>query len=249
MGIAFIIFLLLKISFSKKLLEVLNEEKDIKEIFIEEEEEIEYEVKSGESYIFIITNENNFYSFASLIDNIFYKKNEQNNAYELKPNETFFEKGEKICVNISKDLPDTKIKISPAPIYTELNIFETINENQYFFIKSENKSIAYFDSFDKNSKVFISESRQKAIVEEDKRINSKFYEIEQNKIYLVKNLIFDISVFKKYFYPIKLHESEIFINEDNKNFLYLVQNQSYILNFESNTVNKMIKLSTKILIP
>ena len=244
MKIAFIIFLLLKISFSKKLLEVLNEEKDIKEIFIEEEEEIEYEVKSGESYIFIITNENNFYSFASLIDNIFYKKNEQNNAYELKPNETFFEKGEKICVNISKDLPDTKIKISPAPIYTELNIFETINENQYFFIKSENKSIAYFDSFDKNSKVFISESRQKAIVEEDKRINSKFYEIEQNKIYLVKNIIFDISVFKKYFYPIKLHESEIFINEDNKNFLYLVQNQSYILNFESNTVNKMIKLST-----
>ena len=36
----------------------------------------------------------------------------------------------------------------------------------------------------------------------------------------------------------------IFLNEDNKNFLYLVQNQSYILNFESNTVNKMIKLST-----
>ena len=60
-----------------------------------------------------------------------------------------------------KNLSETKIKISPYYIHKEFNSFETLNENQYFFIKSENKSIAYFDSFDRNSKVFISKSRQK----------------------------------------------------------------------------------------
>ena len=150
-------------------------------------------------------------------------------------------------VNHLKDLHDTAIKISPLPLYNELNSFETINDNQYFFIKSENDSIVYFDSFDKNSKVYISESRQKKIFENDIRINGKFHKIEPGVIYFIKNQIFGTSVFKKYFYPLDLDEVEIDINGDEKNFFYLVQNKNYIFNFKKSDMNKMIKLSSKTL--
>jgi len=64
---------------------------------------------------------------------------------------------------------------------------------------------------------------------------------------LIKNSIFDISVFKKYFYPLNFYEEEININDNNKNFFYLIQNKTYIFNFNSNSSNKMIKLSSKTL--
>ena len=242
-----IIPLVIQICYSNNLFELKKENEEIiEEITVNETTELIYEILSNTSYIFIIDNENYFYSFSSLYENIFYIKNEDNNTFEVRPNETFFEKGEKIYINNLKNLNETTIiKISPTPIYNELNSFETLKENQYFFIKSEKRSIAYFDSFDMNSKVYISESRQKKVLEDDKRINSKFYEIEPNKIYLIKNEIFDISVFKKYFYPTNLNETEIDINNNDKNFFYLFNNQSYIFNLESNKINKMIKLSSK----
>ena len=241
----FTVILIFKISVSKKLFDLKNEGEKLIEINIEINIEIEkeYDIKPNESYTFIINNDKYLYSFSSLLDNIFLIKN-QDDTFEVMPNETFFEKGEKIYVNTSLK-ETTKIKISPSPIYNKLNSFETINENQYFFIKSEKKSIAYFDSFDRNSKVYISESRQKKIVDDDNRINSKFVEIEENKMYLIKNIIFDISVFKKYFYPYNLDEEEININDNNNNFFYLIQNKTYTFNFDSNSINKMIKLSSK----
>lgn len=148
---------------SKKLLISQNEEEKLIDINIEIEREREYDINPNTSYTFIINNDKYLYSFSSLLDNIFFVKNQENNTFEARPNETFFEKGEKIYVNTSSK-EAIKIKISPALIYHELNSFETINENQYFFIKSEKNSIAYFDSFDRNSKVYISESRQKKIL-------------------------------------------------------------------------------------
>lgn len=56
--------------------------------------------------------------------------------------------------------------------------------------------------------------------------------------------LFDISVLRKYFYPINLN-SEINIKNDEQNFLYLQQSKSYSIIFEGNTMIKMIKLSDK----
>ena len=56
--------------------------------------------------------------------------------------------------------------------------------------------------------------------------------------------MFDISVLRKYFYPINLN-SEINIKNDEQNFLYLQQSKSYSIIFEGNTMIKMIKLSDK----
>ena len=56
--------------------------------------------------------------------------------------------------------------------------------------------------------------------------------------------LFDISVLRKYFYPINLN-SEINIKNDEQNFLYLQQSKSYTIIFEGNTMIKMIKLSDK----
>ena len=240
----FIIISLLQIIFPKEEKGLISQSEDFEEIDIDLEIEQEYLIKSNTSYIFKITNENYVYSFTALFDNIFYIKTE-NDIYEVRPNETFFENGEKIYVNHLKNLNDTKIIVSPFYIYNELNSFETINENQYFFIKAENKSIAYFDSFDQNSKVYISESRQKQVFEDDMRINGKFKEIEPNSTYLIKNEIFNISVFKKYFHPIYSNDSQIDIIGDDKNFFYLSKNGTYIFNIKQNSINKMIKLSTK----
>lgn len=176
--ISFIIFIILKISFGKNEFNLLSEPEDFEEINIEQEIEQEYVIKGNTSYIFTIVNEDYLYSFTALVENIFYIK-KQDETFEVKPNETFFEKRDKIYVNPLKNLNDTKIKISPYHIYYELNSFETINKNQYFFIKTENKSIAYFDSFDKNSKIYLSESRQKPVLKEDIRINGNLEKLNQ----------------------------------------------------------------------
>ena len=245
-SIIFIVSFILPIHFSKKEFDILKEDESSEEIIVNGDNELEHKINEGKSYVFTIENENHFYCFTALIDNIFFIKKE-NDIYEKVPNGTFFGTGEQVYVNHLKNLNDSKIKISPVNIYTELNSFETINENQYFFIKSENKAIAYFDSFDKNSKIYISESRQKAVLENDKRIDGKFQEIEPNSIYLIKNRIFYISVFKKYFYPLIENETVLDIEADDKNFFYLGQNAEYTLNFKENSMNKMIKLSTKTL--
>ena len=208
---------ILNVGYSKEIfnLEKGDENEKPEEIAITGSTEIDFTVKENISYVFSIEDDEYLYSFTSTEDNIFYIKTE-NESYELIPNETFFAMGERVYVNHLKDLHDTALKISPLPLYNELNSFETINDNQYFFIKSENDSIVYFDSFDKNSKVYISESRQKKIFENDIRINGKFHKIEPGVIYFIKNQIFGTSVFKKYFYPLDLDEVEIDINGDEK---------------------------------
>ena len=222
---------------------VLNEEK--KEI-IDGSEEITYQMQIDNSYIFEIKNENYLYSFTSDKDEIFYTKNGEE-EYVLRKNASFYGNGEKVYVNQSLAISENiKIKISPVPIYTKLNSFQTLNENQDFFIKSEEKSIAYFGSFDRNSKTYISEiSEEKTLNQNYIRINDKFHTIEAGKLYHIKNEIYNISVFNKYVYPLDLTQTQLEIN-DEINFLYLEKNaESYTLDFAQNTVKKILKLSKK----
>ena len=93
----FIIISLLQIIFPKEEKGLISQSEDFEEIDIDLEIEQEYLIKSNTSYIFKITNENYVYSFTALFDNIFYIKTE-NDIYEVRPNETFFENGEKIYV-------------------------------------------------------------------------------------------------------------------------------------------------------
>ena len=197
-------------------------------------------------YIIKIEKENYLYKFTSDINNIFYIKKE-NEEYELKSNSSFFENGDTIYINPFLDISEnTIIKIYPFPIYNQLNSFQTIKENQNFFIKSELESIAYFGSFDKNSKTYICELSDNLLNDNNiTRINDRFNLIEANKIYYIQNEIYDISVFNKYFYPL-IYPKEISIIDDNINFLYLLKsNDSYTLDFTENKLKKIIKLSTK----
>ena len=131
--------------------------------------------------------------------------------------------------------------------YDKLNNFEIISENQSFIIETKVKSIAYFDSFDKNSIIYISTDKNKYINKTDEKITGQFYIIEPNVVYYIRNyLYFYTSTFKKYLYPLIISE-EIKISKENINFLYLEKDKTYALNFENNTIKKMIKLSRKTL--
>ena len=216
-------------------------------ISIDGSKDIEYNLKKDNIYIFEIKDENYLYSFISNTNEIFYTKNEKE-EFESRANSTFFENGEKVYANPFSNISNNiDIKIHPVPLYKNLNSFQTINENQNFFIKSEEKSIAYFGSFDRNSKTYISEISEKKVLNGDYiRINDNFHIIEQDKLYHIKNDIYNISVFNKYFYPLNLINKTIKIIDDEINFLYLEKNDdSYTLDFSQNKINKILKLSTK----
>ena len=200
-----------------------------------------YEIEPNYIYKFVIEDQNYLYHFQEDIKDILqiYSKD---NSLETSRKNLYFEKGEIIYANYLLNLKETiKIKINSIPIYDKLNSFETINEGQYFSIKSEEDSIAYFDSIDKNSKIFISETEESSKFES---IIGDFFTCPKNQIYFIKVELFDTSVLKKYFHPLNIN-GEINIKNDESNFLYLQQSKSYILNFEGNTMNKMIKLSDK----
>lgn len=92
-----------------------------------------------------------------------------------------------------------KAKDESLKVYREFNGFETIQNDQNFIIETEYKSIAYFDSFDKGSVVYISKDYENFKAKKDERITGKFYEIEPNtKYYVRNNLYYSPSVFKKY---------------------------------------------------
>lgn len=198
---------------------------ETKEINITQETEVDFLIEVGQIYKFILLNENYSYSFSSEKENIFsIVKDEENNNVTV-PNETFFRFQEVVYANLENTLSEsTKIKISPIPIYKEFNSIETINENKYFFIESEEKSMLYLDTFDRNSSIYISKTFKKDIFENDTKITGQFYEIEPNETYLIKNRLYSdvsISSIKKYFNP--LNQENIIIKNDEINFLYLLK--------------------------
>ena len=69
------IILIINIIKSKKLLISQNEEEKLIDINIEIERE--YDINPNTSYTFIINNDKYLYSFSSLLDNIFFVKNQE----------------------------------------------------------------------------------------------------------------------------------------------------------------------------
>jgi len=220
-------------------------------ISFEDKNEMEYILDPKKLYIFSIENENYRYSISTdLKDNniLFFYNN--NNNLESVSNVNYFEFGEKIYFINNYNLTESiNIKVYAIPQYSILNGFETINENQYFFIKVKENSIAYFDCFDRNSKIYISNNTEKRITIDDEKINGKFILIKPNITYFIKNELYEncVSVFKKYLYPLNLTNEKIYIINDTINYLYLKANSSYILNFENNNMILMMSLSSKTL--
>ena len=134
--------------------------------------------------------------------------------------------------------------------YSKLNGFQTINKNQAFIIETTEESIAYFDSYDKVSTVYISTDYEKYNSKKDERITGKFYKIKPNTKYYVRNNLYFSdypSVFKKYLNPLDLSKEEINIDDNSYSYLYLLKDKEFILNFEKCSIKKMITLSRKTL--
>lgn len=134
--------------------------------------------------------------------------------------------------------------------YSELNCMETIDASKKFIIETSEASIAYFDSYDKNSVIYISNNLDSFNNEKDERINGKFYRIEPNTKYYIRNSLYfkdQPSVFKKYVFPLNLEGKALDISGNKINFLYLEKDKTYTLDFQNNSIQKIIKLSRKTL--
>ena len=155
-----------------------------------------------------------------------------------------------VHLNTRNNSPDKSYEES-LEIFDRLNNFETVVQNQDFIIRTTKKSKAYFDSFDHNAVFWISTNHEDYVSHKDEKITGKFYTIEPNTDYYIRNFIFydNPIVIKKYLYPLNINEEEIKINEDNEeiNFLYLEKDKKYTLDFQGNKIKKMIKLSHKTL--
>ena len=112
-------------------------------------------------------------------------------------------------INYLKDFEDS------LTVYNKLNHFETIFYMQDFIINTPSKSIAYFDTLDKNTIIYISKNYDDYASSRDERITGKFVEIEPNVNYYIRTFVYTYnSVLKKYVYPLELDKSEIKINDD-----------------------------------
>jgi hypothetical protein len=113
-------------------------------ISFEDKNVMEYNIDLANSYTFSIKNENFRYSFSTNLKDkniLFFKNNNNNN--EPVSSKIYFGFGEKIYIINNHNLKGSiNIKIFAIPQYSKLNSFETINENQYFFIKTQEDSIA-----------------------------------------------------------------------------------------------------------
>ena len=69
--------------------------------------------------------------------------------------------------------------------FDKFSTIEMIDKSQSFIINTTESSIAFFDSLDKNSIVYISKDKEKFLTQKDDRITGKFYQIEPNEIYYV----------------------------------------------------------------
>ena len=128
-----------------------------------------------------------------------------------------------------------------SEIECEMNNFQTLTEDISFKLQCPKDSIAYFGSFDKNAKVYIAEGESTNY----KRVNDKFINIEQNKLYQIKTSNVYTTVLQKYVQPKDLSNNEINIKNDEQSFLYLLKDKTYEINFGQNTLDKIIKLSDK----
>ena len=71
-------------------------------------------------------------------------------------------------------------------VFDKLNTIEMIDNHQSFIINTTEPSIAFFDSLDRNSVVYISKDIDKYLTQNDERITGKFVDIEPYVIYYVR---------------------------------------------------------------
>ena len=64
--------------------------------------------------------------------------------------------------------------VIPSESYEKLKTFKSIIKNESFIIKTKVKSIAYLDSFDKKSIIYISKNQEDFLAEKDEKITGKF---------------------------------------------------------------------------
>ena len=132
-------------------------------------------------------------------------------------------------------------------IRSKFNDFITISENQKFIIKTNELSIAYFDSIDQNSIIYLRNEYEKEYVE---RIEGEFLTIYEKEYYYIKNVLYSSetpSIFQRYLFPLDLSQKEIYIENNEISHLYLVKNKNFNLNFQRNSITKIITLSRKTL--
>ena len=109
-------------------------------------------------------------------------------------------------------------------VYNRLNNIETVNQSKSFMINSTQKSIAYFDSFDNKGDFWITKNYEDYKSNKVERITGKFYIIEPNTTYYIRNFIWNYpAVLSKYLLPLFNEKEEIKINDDVEeiNFIYL----------------------------
>ena len=131
----------------------------------------------------------------------------------------------------------SEINLGESPIFSELSDFKTLNGPDKFFLWTKIKSMAYFDSFDKNSIIYISKNDDSL----GEKITGKFYVIEPNSLYIITIKLYnnsEPSVLKRYVQPIEITQKKI---EGKINFLYL-QKKNIVYNLELNDLSKKIVL-------
>ena len=208
-----------------------------------------YDIITDNIYLFQIVNENYFYYFRIQDgDNIlFYVYDEKTNIKNITNQNRYFISGDKIYVKFTSENKDkTTILINYLNNYDKINSFETIKNGENFIIKTSVDSLAYFDSVENNSIIYISKDYKDFKFGNEEKITGKFYNIKANEVYFVRNYLhFYPSVSKKYLYQLDLEEKQIDIVDGEINYLYLEKNKNYILNFSNSKFNKMITLSRK----
>ena len=78
-------------------------------------------------------------------------------------------------------------------VYNRLNNIETVNQSKSFMINSTQKSIAYFDSFDNKGDFWITKNYEDYKSNKVERITGKFYIIEPNTTYYIRNFFMELS--------------------------------------------------------
>ena len=122
----------------------------------------------------------------------------------------------------------------------KLNDFQTISDNQHLKIKVEKESILYLDSIDGQCLAYYNTNQ---------RADGIFWIISANKVFELSTSFYSNapSTIIRYLFPYDLSTEEINIKDNSISHLYLRINRIFTLNFENNSIKRMIVLSQRTL--
>ena len=214
-----------------------------------------YTLNPYTNYTFKLNNTLNHF-FKSKYDNIFYDSNSQSLPKfsgfskintKVYANNTY---DEKIQIEIISLKMKSNIVCGRTPSRRMSGIFP-MKGSQIHIIQPLNNNYFYVDSYDKTSSFYFAEYQDSMNINDIININTTYFKESLDKlIHMEKNKIY-IGLFVQKFAFIKLYfydslPEEISIANGNKEALYLKSNQNYILNFTTNTLPYIMRLSPKI---